>query len=183
MGRVYVITGGAKTGKSRWAVSYFEDCSYVTIITTGSLIEVETLQRIETHMKLHPGMIDNWSIVSQPLCPSLAVDTDSFYILDSISNLVSNTLHEFCDDIDNITNDEIKKVRQIIIDELVKTIEKVKNIDGNIILITTETGFSCSPSSKESWAFREILGLVNQRICGIADEVYMSVSGIQMKIK
>ncbi|MFA5658958.1 MAG: bifunctional adenosylcobinamide kinase/adenosylcobinamide-phosphate guanylyltransferase [Oscillospiraceae bacterium] len=183
MARVYVITGGVKTGKSRWAVSYFADCSFVRVITAGSAIEEETQKRIDTHMRLHPGMVQDWSVVSEPLCPSRAVETDRFFIIDSISTLVSNSIYEYCESPDEMSDDDEKKISTIVIEELAKTIDKVKQIDGNVILITTEAGFSCIPDKREAKAFRDILGAVNQRICGIADEVYLSVSGIQIKIK
>ena len=52
-----------------------------------------------------------------------------------------------------------------------------------MITITLETGFSVTPANREQAIFREILGNVNQRIANMSNEVYLSASGIQFKIK
>ena len=61
--------------------------------------------------------------------------------------------------------------------------DKVVEINGALVIITLEPGFSVMPLSSEQTSFRDILGAVNQRIANTAQEVYLSVSGIQFRIK
>lgn len=61
--------------------------------------------------------------------------------------------------------------------------DKIMLIDGTMITITLETGFSVTPENHEQAIFREILGNVNQRIANTSHDVYLSASGIQFKIK
>ena len=61
--------------------------------------------------------------------------------------------------------------------------ERIRELNGSMIVITLETGFSVAPTDPRQIAFRKILGSVNQRIANSSDEVYFSASGIQFKIK
>jgi adenosylcobinamide kinase/adenosylcobinamide-phosphate guanylyltransferase len=60
---------------------------------------------------------------------------------------------------------------------------KVEELNGALVIITIEPGFSVMPLNSAQTAFRDIMGFVNQRIANTAQEVYLSVSGIQFKIK
>ncbi len=62
-------------------------------------------------------------------------------------------------------------------------IDRVKEIEGTLLILSLETGFSVCPEKQEQVMFREILGNVNQRIANMCTDVYMSASGIQFKIK
>ena len=81
-------------------------------------------------------------------------------------------------------SDEVKKnIENRVIDSITEVMEKVTELDGNLIIITIEAGFSVCPLNTEQIFFREIIGTVNQRIANQAAEVYLSASGIQFKIK
>ena len=47
MSKTILITGGAASGKSRWAVSYFAACDYVLYLRTSDAVDADTMHRIE----------------------------------------------------------------------------------------------------------------------------------------
>ena len=47
MSKTILITGGAASGKSRWAVSYLAACDYVLYLRTADEVDKDTLGRIE----------------------------------------------------------------------------------------------------------------------------------------
>jgi adenosylcobinamide kinase / adenosylcobinamide-phosphate guanylyltransferase len=51
------------------------------------------------------------------------------------------------------------------------------------VLITNEIGMGIVPENPMARAFRDIAGRVNQAIADMADEVWLLVSGIPVKIK
>ena len=61
--------------------------------------------------------------------------------------------------------------------------DKVMEVNGAMVIITVEPGFSVYPMDNEQSSFIDIMGAVNQRIANTAQEVYLSVSGIQYKLK
>ena len=66
------------------------------------------------------------------------------------------------------------------IDKLVKCIKVQKS---PLIMVTNELGLGVIPDNKLSRAFLDINGDLNKMIANIADEVYVVISGIPLKIK
>ncbi len=52
-----------------------------------------------------------------------------------------------------------------------------------IYIVSNEVGLGIVPENEMAREFRDIAGILNQKIAEIADEVYMLVAGIPLKIK
>ena len=52
-----------------------------------------------------------------------------------------------------------------------------------VLLVSDEVGLGVVPESEAGRRFRDVLGLVNQRAAGAAEEVHLCVSGIGLRIK
>ena len=181
MGRTYLITGGSASGKSRWAISYFKHCDNVLYINTGDKLDEDTAHRLEYSNKT-TGV--KWDVLNQKKNPVTAIKSDHLlYIFDGLAGYTQNMIMDMCYDPEHITPEQSKEVEKKVISEITEMMNKVNEVDGNLIIITVETGFSVRPNVKSQMAFRDILGAVNQRVANTADEVYMSISGIQMQIK
>ena len=92
-------------------------------------------------------------------------------------------MKEMCPDISKIDEQTKKDIEKRIIADVTDMYDKIMVIDGTMITVTLETGFSVTPENHDQAVFREILGNVNQRIANMSNEVYLSASGIQFKIK
>ena len=88
-----------------------------------------------------------------------------------------------CPDLSSMTEELKKDIEKQIISDISDMYDQIMVIDGTMITITLETGFSVTPNNREQAVFREILGNVNQRLANMSNEVYLSASGIQFKIK
>lgn len=82
-----------------------------------------------------------------------------------------------------MTDDLMKSIERAVISDVEDMRDKIRELNGSMIIITLETGFSVTPTDPSHIALRKILGSVNQRIANSSDEVYFSASGIQFKIK
>lgn len=181
MAKNILITGGAASGKTRWAVTYFSACDYVLYLRSGEAVDADTLNRIEYGNKQH-GV--EWDIVTGANNKPADFITDhKFVILDSLGSYTSGIIKEMCPDDDVIDDEKRKLIEKRVITDITEMIDHIKEIDGSMIIITLETGFSVIPENPAQAAFREILGNINQRIANISDEVFFSASGIQFKIK
>ena len=181
MSKSILITGGAASGKSRWAATYFSACDYVLYLNVSGRMDADTLNRIEYGNKLNSV---EWDIETG--ADSLLADrvTDhKFVILDSLGSYASHVMNEMCPSASMLDEERKKKIERRIIDDITELRERVDENDGSMIIITLETGFSVTPENRSQAVFREILGNVNQRIANSSDEVYFSASGIQFKIK
>jgi adenosylcobinamide kinase/adenosylcobinamide-phosphate guanylyltransferase len=56
-------------------------------------------------------------------------------------------------------------------------------LDTPFILVSDEVGLGVVPESEAGRAFRDTLGLVNQRAAAAAEEVHLCVAGIGMRIR
>jgi adenosylcobinamide kinase / adenosylcobinamide-phosphate guanylyltransferase len=52
-----------------------------------------------------------------------------------------------------------------------------------VLLVSDEVGLGVVPESEAGRRFRDVLGLVNQRAAGAAEEVHLCVCGIGLRIK
>jgi adenosylcobinamide kinase / adenosylcobinamide-phosphate guanylyltransferase len=52
-----------------------------------------------------------------------------------------------------------------------------------VLLVSDEVGLGVVPEREAGRRFRDVLGLVNQRAAGAAEEVHLCVSGIGLRIK
>ena len=180
MEKVILITGGAASGKSRWAISYFSACDNVLYMCTGKKIDKDTQERIKFSNE-HNSV--EWEIAEDINNPVELITEHKFFIFDNLASYTSNVIHEMCTSPELMT-DELKiLIEKRVIGSMNEVIEKVTEQGANLIIITIEAGFSVCPLDAEQVAFREILGAVNQRIANVAADVYLSASGIQFKIK
>lgn len=180
MSRTTLITGGAASGKSRWAISYFEACNNVLYLDTSPKIDQDTLSRIK-YSNEH-NMVE-WEIIANVQEPLDFIKDHKFFILDNLASYTSNVIKSMCPNVELLNNRMMKEIQKKIIDDITSVMNEIVELDANLIIITIEPGFSVTPMNKEQQNFREILGAVNQRIANICNEVYLSASGIQFKIK
>jgi adenosylcobinamide kinase/adenosylcobinamide-phosphate guanylyltransferase len=52
-----------------------------------------------------------------------------------------------------------------------------------IFIVSNEVGMGIVPENRLARQFRDYQGILNQHIASIADEVYMLIAGISVKIK
>lgn len=70
-----------------------------------------------------------------------------------------------------------------VLTEVEEFLETASDARARFVFVSDEVGLGVVPETKEGRRFRDLLGLVNQRIAQAADEVYLCVSGVEMRIK
>ncbi len=180
MARTYLITGGANSGKARWAIRYFAHCRDVAYITSNDDMEEDLRKRMEITNEQN-GV--KWDVIRYDGTPADIISNDhNFFIFDGLPEYTLALLG-MTSDTDIISEEKAKAVKKQVIQDVSDMMQKAQNVNADLIIITLETGFSVVPPHSAQQIFRDILCSVNQRIANIADEVYLSVSGIQMQIK
>ena len=180
MAGITLITGGAVSGKSRWAISYFRTCDNVLYMNTSPEMPSDTLNRLEYSNRENNV---KWEIVNNVTDPISCIKDHKFFILDNLGVYVENVMRETVKDMNNITHEENEKIRSAVVGNIIECMDKVVAMNGAMVIITVEPGFSVMPENTMQNSFRDIMGMVNQRIANTAADVYLSVSGIQFRIK
>ena len=182
MGKITLITGSYNSGKSRWAVSYFECCDNIQYLCTSSNLDKSTMERIIFTESSHNVCWDircNFQFDNPP--PDL-LEYDNF-IIDSVGDIAAK---KFFYDFDKFTSAEkyrMSSISEEFTRKVTDFVTKIKSCGGNVIVITNEMGFNPTFFGGKANHFENALCKVNQRLAALADEVYFSVSGIQFKIK
>ena len=164
---IIFITSGARSGKSQYAVKIAKETGEeVTFVATCIPADNEMRQRIEEHKKARPS---GWHTVEEGLNlpEAIAKIATPVIILDCLTLWVSNLMGAKMD------VEEASK-------ELFDTLKKVR---GRAIVVSNEVGDGIVPNNRLVRKFRDIAGVVNQWMAQVADEVYLMVVGIPVKIK
>lgn len=172
--QLILVTGGARSGKSRFAQQWAETsaCSRRLFIATGVACDPEMSAKIARH-RCDRG--SRWKTVEEPLqlperLPSDFLTAGSVCLLDCLPTFVTNHL---------LTG---KKPPQILsrIRRLLTTFRRSGN---TTLVVTNEVGWGVVPDQPLARQFRDLLGEVNQWIAAEADEVHLMISGIPWRVK
>ena len=174
------ITGGARSGKSRYAVELAKQKGgKVAFIATAIAGDEEMTQRILLHQAARPS---DWTTIEESINVSQAitdvVSNHDTIIVDCLTLLITNLVFEppYQEEI----NDEKE---QKIYAAVGKIIETTENLDATVIVISNELGMGLVPEDALARRFRDVAGRANQLMAEAADEVYVCISGIPMRIK
>ena len=195
MGLIFV-TGGAKSGKSKFAEEMLlklNNGKQKNIYLATSLVfDEEMKKKVHLHKKRRK---DEWFTVET--YKNFENELSNFFenndkiknnmLVDCLTNMITNIIFEN----QNIDWDNFEKKLYIqTLEKLNKDVEhsviellNVANQFENAIIVSNELGMGLVPSYPLGRYFREIAGKMNQIVAEKADEVYLVVSGIPMKIK
>ncbi len=177
---IYLITGGARSGKSSFAESLYKDNLDVVYIATSKIWDVEMEDRVKLHKESRPG---EWRTFEGNYNLLEAVGEERHYLLDCITVLTSNIMYDISKDIEYIDHNLQRKIEDTVVLELDKLIDEIEFKGYELVLVTNEVGASIVPENHVSRVFRDIQGRVNQRIASLSNEVYLVCCGIPVKIK
>ena len=68
-------------------------------------------------------------------------------------------------------------------DEMNRLIKVISEQQADLVMVTNEIGSGLVPQTAEARKFRDLAGELNQMVAQAASQVYLSVSGIPVKIK
>ena len=166
----YLITGGSRSGKSRYALELAKSAKKPFYIATGWAGDDEMADRIGKHRKergRHWSTIETRTDIASAIGKAGRKGAD-FIIIDCLTLWVSNMMFE---------KTNIEK-------ELKRTIATIRSDrKAVLIFVTNEIGSGIVPGDRISREFRDAAGLVNQKIAAAVDNVVLTVCGQPLLIK
>ncbi|MBW7992818.1 MAG: bifunctional adenosylcobinamide kinase/adenosylcobinamide-phosphate guanylyltransferase [Planctomycetes bacterium] len=172
MKKLILILGGARSGKSSYAVEMAKEFKKkVVFIATAACCDEEMAKRIALHKNSRPKQ---WDLIEEgkdivSILPALK-DKYEVVLIDCLGLLVSNLLA------DDLTDEEIER-------RIKKLVEAIQKINITTIMVSNEVGSGIVPMNALARRFRDLLGLSNQMIAKKSDEVVFMRAGIPVKIK
>lgn len=185
MGKLILVTGGARSGKSAFAEELaggFGD--RVLYVATSIAFDDEMRKRIQNHRSGRPSCwetVEAYSDMDNALEGRL--EGKSAVLLDCVTIMVTNLMLREEADWDHLDANRMEAVEAGIKTEIEKLLGFIEDAGLPFVLVTNELGMGIVPDSALARLFRDIAGRMNQLIAKKADEVYFCVSGIPLKIK
>ncbi len=166
-----LITGGASSGKSRYALSRARTIEGPrAFIATAQALDEEMTRKIARHQSEREP---DWRLTEEPLDLSGALRLASrearVVVVDCLTLWTSNVL----------CGENIERLQ----DRLETAVEALKTVLCPVILVTNEVGMGLVPDTPLGRAFREAQGLVNGRVGEICEEIQLLVSGCPLTVK
>lgn len=185
MGRIILVTGGARSGKSRYAeqlaAGFGEGIAYVA---TARPMDNEMAERIARHREQRPA---SWQTFETPTRPSAVIAAEggraAGILLDCLTVMITNRMLAHPLDWEMPTVAQMNLVEADILAEAEAIVSAVTNSQADLIAVTNEVGYGIVPLSPMARFFRDCAGRVNQRMAMAAAEVFLVVAGIPLRIK
>lgn len=185
MGRIILVTGGSRSGKSTFAENMIkEQEKKVLYIATSIPYDEEMKDRVRKHKERRPAHWETFEGYKDFHNRFRSLNHYDFMLLDCITIMVSNLMFDYSgESLENMTKDDINRMENWIIEQVDEFIESASSHCESLIMVTNEVGYGIVPENKLSRVFRDIAGRVNQYIAKKAQEVYLVVCGVDLKIK
>lgn len=174
MKKIILITGGQRSGKSQYAESMALSLSDNPVyIATAHVWDEEFKERVEKHQQRRGPQ---WENIEEER------NLGSIYIYNKVALIDCLTLWAtnffFAGSCENSIPDVDK-----CLEEIKAEFDKFTNQDATFIFVTNEIGNGGVSGNAIQRRFTDLLGWLNQYVAKKADEVYLTVSGIPVKIK
>ncbi len=164
-----LVTGGARSGKSAYAENLVLSSGLDPVyVATAAAHDQEMARRIEAHRKRRGA---EWMLVEEEIdLPGVIGEQAAagrILLIDCLTLWLSNMLLAEAD-----------------IDERVARLcDALSEAQGDIVLVTNEVGMGIVPENALARRFRDLAGVLNQRMAALADRVVLVVSGIGVTVK
>jgi adenosylcobinamide kinase/adenosylcobinamide-phosphate guanylyltransferase len=170
--KLIFITGGCRSGKSRFALDYAnQHFSKKLYLATCEALDEEMARRIEHHKKMRGP---EWKTIEEPVEIVNQImqygDETDVILLDCITLWLSNLLMRRKDDPE-------------IAQEINRFIDTIKKKQTSLVLVSNEVGLGIVPADPLGRRFRDLSGMANQKIAEVVHTVILMVSGIPIFLK
>ncbi|MBT8328210.1 MAG: bifunctional adenosylcobinamide kinase/adenosylcobinamide-phosphate guanylyltransferase [Desulfofustis sp.] len=177
MGRIILITGGARSGKSHFALQSGEKLSGShCFIATCPAVDEEMAERIERHRKERSAQI--WETIEEPLNIDevLVEGTHEVYLVDCLTLWINNLLEQCA--VKSIDCNE-----SFLGTKAERILRAVEMIDATVIFVTNEVGMGIVPGNALARRYRDLVGLCNRLVAEAASEVVLVSCGLPIYLK
>lgn len=165
---VTLVLGGARSGKSRFAEGMVERAREPVYLATAEPLDTEMSERIRAHRERRG---DRWTTIEEPLELAHALREHAgagrAVLVDCLTLWVSNLLH---------TERDLDAEVELLLESLVA-------FEGPVVFVSNEVGLGVVPENPLARRFRDVVGVLHQRLAERAQRVYLLAAGIAITLK
>ncbi len=179
MGAVILVTGGARAGKSRFALDRARAIAgrrrfVATADPVASAADPEMAARLLAHRRERG---EDFETVEAPEAPAAALREAvragvAAIVLDDLTLWVANRQ-------ETVGRPEILDAEAR---DLAAAAREAAAAGATVVIVTNEVGWGIVPAGALARAYRDALGRANASVAAAADEVWLVVAGVSLRI-
>jgi adenosyl cobinamide kinase/adenosyl cobinamide phosphate guanylyltransferase len=180
MGRLILVLGGARSGKSTYAQHLAQELggSQVLFVATAEAGDDDMVRRIAVHRQSRPAA---WRTLEAPRAIGQAIPHQLgnavVVVVDCLTLLVSNAMLALHDPLD------FTAASTAMHQEVTALLHTCHTTPATYIVVSNEVGLGLVPDNALGRLYRDLLGYANQALARQADAVYFMVAGLPIDIK
>lgn len=168
-----LVLGGARSGKSRHAQAIAEASGGdLVFIATAQAFDGEMTDRIARHRADRDA---RWRTLEAPLDLAEAIAAEdrpgATILVDCLTLWASNLL---------LADADTDAAAQTLVATLARASARPS---ARIVLVSNEVGFGIVPDNALARRFRDVAGLLNQRVAAVVTEVDFVIAGLPQRLK
>jgi adenosylcobinamide kinase / adenosylcobinamide-phosphate guanylyltransferase len=175
-GRIILVGGGARSGKSRFALGRARRLGARRVfVATGQALDAEMAERIATHVRTRGA---DFRTVEEPLAlPEAllalggeATSSADVVVVDCLTLWLSNLV---------CRGDSEATIAERV-DALAAALARRRF---HAIVVTNEVGLGIVPEAPLARLFRDVAGRAHQRLAAQADEIHLAILGTILRLR
>lgn len=170
-GRLILVTGGASSGKSATALDLAGKGTRRAFVATSQPLDDEMTERIQRHRSSR-GVGWHTEEVPVDLVGWFQKNGQSYrtIVLDCLTLWLSNLQDR------GVPDTQVPK-------HVSTMLQAIRTVSARVVVVTNELGLGLVPLDAAARRFRDVAGQVNQQFAAEADEVYLVLSGLAVRLK
>jgi adenosylcobinamide kinase/adenosylcobinamide-phosphate guanylyltransferase len=169
--KLILVLGGAASGKSQAALDLAGQRGPRAFVATGQALDREMKVRIQRHQATRSS---DWETAEVPTDIGVWIRKNGinyqWIIIDCLTLWLSNL--------------KGRRLRDSAIsDATVDLLRAIRRTKACVVVVSNELGLGLVPATKTVRAFRDLAGRINQQVAAEADEVYLVVSGLPLRLR
>ena len=173
--RLVLVLGGTRSGKSRFGLARARTLAGsdpVAFLATARRGDPELERRIESHRRARPV---SWPTIDVGIDLAAAIaeaPDDRTILLDGLTLWLSLAFEASRSDVDGF-----------LAGPVAAALDALDQRAGAVVVVSDEIGLGMVPMDPVSREFRDLIGLVHQRLAAEAHEAYLMVAGLALALK
>ena len=182
-----LILGGQKSGKSRRAELLARSwlaqspAHQAVMIATAQPWDEEMRERIARHQTDRAERVPGMQTVEEPLALARALESHSqpqtLVVIDCLTLWLTNLLMPMDDSKQNEPPAQAARA------QIAMVLRAIENAAGPVVLVGNEIGLGVIPLGRETRAFVDALGLLNQQVAQACQRVTFMAAGLPLTLK
>ena len=172
-----LVTGGVRSGKSTHAETLLghEPAVYVAPGPTPDAdADPDWAARIAAHLARRP---DSWSTRETHDVATAIREAEGPVLVDCLGTWLTALIDDA-----GAWEQDSDTVHKMVVARTDEIVEALRTCEHDVVVVTNEVGLGVVPEHRSGRLFRDLLGIVNQRVGAACDEVHLVIAGRVLRL-